>query len=41
MAILNPPWKFDREIAETLPTLRELLSQSRYGDQRVEWLKRG
>jgi 23S rRNA (adenine2030-N6)-methyltransferase len=41
MAIVNPPWKFDREIGEILPALRELLAQGRYGDQRVEWLKRG
>jgi 23S rRNA (adenine2030-N6)-methyltransferase len=40
MAILNPPWKLDREIEDMLPVLRALLAQSRYGDQRVEWLKR-
>ncbi len=39
MAILNPPWRFERELDELLPVLRELLSQGRYGDQRVEWLK--
>ena len=39
MAILNPPWKFDRQLDESLPVLRELLAQSRYGAQKLEWLK--
>ena len=39
MAILNPPWKFDRQLDELLPVLRELLAQSRYGAQKLEWLK--
>jgi len=39
MAILNPPWKFDRQLDELLPVLRETLAQSRYGAQRLEWLK--
>jgi len=39
MAILNPPWKFDRQLNELLPVLRELLAQSRYGAHRLEWLK--
>jgi 23S rRNA (adenine2030-N6)-methyltransferase len=41
MAILNPPWRFDRQLEEMIPVLRALLSQSRYGDQRIEWLKKG
>jgi 23S rRNA (adenine2030-N6)-methyltransferase len=39
MAIVNPPWKFDRQLDELLPVLRELLAQSRYGAQKLEWLK--
>jgi 23S rRNA (adenine2030-N6)-methyltransferase len=39
MVILNPPWKFDRQLDELLPVLRELLAQSRYGAQKLEWLK--
>lgn len=38
MIIVNPPWKFDRLLAELLPALRDLLAQSRFGEQRVEWL---
>ena len=40
IAIVNPPWKFDRQLEELLPVLRELLAQGRYGTQRMEWLKR-
>jgi 23S rRNA (adenine2030-N6)-methyltransferase len=39
MVILNAPWKFDRQLEELLPVLRETLAQSRYGAQRLEWLK--
>ena len=39
MAIVNPPWKFDKQLDELLPVLRELLAQSRYGAQKLEWLK--
>ncbi len=38
MVIVNPPWKFDRQLAELLPTLRQHLAQGRFGQQRVEWL---
>jgi 23S rRNA (adenine2030-N6)-methyltransferase len=38
MAIINPPWKFDRQLEELLPALQGFLSQSRYGQHRVEWL---
>lgn len=41
MAIINPPWKFDRQLAELLPVLRDLLAQGRYGQQRIEWLVGG
>ncbi|MGB0133247.1 23S rRNA (adenine(2030)-N(6))-methyltransferase RlmJ, partial [Dokdonella sp.] len=37
MAIINPPWRFDRQLEELLPALQELLSQSRFGQHRVEW----
>ncbi len=40
MAIVNPPWQFDREVENWLPALHELLAQSRYGEQRVTTLKR-
>ena len=38
MIIVNPPWKFDHQLAELLPALREHLSESRFGQQRLEWL---
>ncbi|MGB0134311.1 23S rRNA (adenine(2030)-N(6))-methyltransferase RlmJ, partial [Dokdonella sp.] len=38
MAIINPPWKFDRQLEELLPALQELLSQSRFGQHRLDWL---
>lgn len=38
MVVVNPPWKFDRQLEELLPVLREHLAQSRFGQQRVEWL---
>ncbi len=41
MAIINPPWKFERQLEELLPTLQTLLAQGRYGQHRVEWLVRG
>jgi len=40
MAIVNPPWQFDRQLGTWLPALQELLAQSRYGEQRVTVLKR-
>lgn len=40
MAIINPPWKLDRQLEELLPALQELLSQSRFGQHRIEWLVR-
>ncbi|HET9190822.1 MAG TPA: 23S rRNA (adenine(2030)-N(6))-methyltransferase RlmJ [Rudaea sp.] len=38
MVIVNPPWKFDRQLAELMPALRDHLAQGRFGQQRVEWL---
>ncbi len=38
MAIINPPWKFERQLEELLPALQNLLSQGRFGQHRVEWL---
>ncbi|MDR3387089.1 MAG: 23S rRNA (adenine(2030)-N(6))-methyltransferase RlmJ [Rudaea sp.] len=38
MIIVNPPWKFDQQLAELLGSLREHLAQGRFGQQRVEWL---
>jgi 23S rRNA (adenine2030-N6)-methyltransferase len=40
MAIINPPWKFERQLEELLPALQSLLSQGRYGQHRIEWLAR-
>lgn len=39
MAIINPPWKFDQQLAELLPALQGLLSQGRFGQHRIEWLR--
>lgn len=39
LAIVNPPWQFDRTLQEWLPALKELLAEDRYGSARVEWLK--
>ncbi len=38
MIIVNPPWKFEQQLAELLPALRQHLSQGRFGQHRVEWL---
>ena len=38
MILVNPPWRFDRQLEELLPSLRDQLRQGRYGDQRVTWL---
>jgi 23S rRNA (adenine2030-N6)-methyltransferase len=39
MAIVNPPWQFDREVSGWLPALEVLLAQGRYGSSRVEMVK--
>lgn len=38
IAILNPPWQFERELASWLPALEKLLAQGRYGSSRLERL---
>jgi 23S rRNA (adenine2030-N6)-methyltransferase len=38
MALINPPWKFDRQLAELLPSLAQHLAQGRFGQHRLEWL---
>lgn len=38
MAIINPPWKFERQLEELLPCLQNLLAQGRFGQHRLEWL---
>jgi 23S rRNA (adenine2030-N6)-methyltransferase len=40
LAIVNPPWQFDRALQAALPVLGRLLAQGRYGDHRLAWLKR-
>jgi 23S rRNA (adenine2030-N6)-methyltransferase len=41
MAIVNPPWKFERQLEELLPVLTQHLAQGRFGQHRVEWLVEG
>jgi 23S rRNA (adenine2030-N6)-methyltransferase len=38
MAIINPPWKFERQLEELLPCLKTHLAQGRFGQHRLEWL---
>jgi 23S rRNA (adenine2030-N6)-methyltransferase len=38
MVIVNPPWKFEQQLSELLPALRQQLAQGRFGDHRLEWL---
>ena len=38
MILVNPPWKFERQLEELLPSLRDHLRQGRFGDYRVKWL---
>ena len=40
MAILNPPWQFERQLEELLPALQNLLSQGGSGQHRIKWLAR-
>jgi 23S rRNA (adenine2030-N6)-methyltransferase len=40
MIIVNPPWKFERQLGELLPLLSEHLAQGQFGQHRVEWLTR-
>jgi 23S rRNA A2030 N6-methylase RlmJ len=37
MVIVNPPWKFDQQLAALLPVLRARLATST-GQARVDWL---
>lgn len=39
MAILNPPWRFERAVEEITHSLCEHLAQSRFSEQHVEWLR--
>lgn len=41
MAILNPPYRFDKVLGALLPELFKLLGQSRYGRHELRWLKHG
>ncbi|MBN8740256.1 MAG: 23S rRNA (adenine(2030)-N(6))-methyltransferase RlmJ [Lysobacterales bacterium 69-70] len=38
MAIINPPWKFERQLEELLPVLTQHLAQGRFGQHQVQWL---
>lgn len=38
MALINPPWQFDQELATLLPTLQELLATGNQASHRLEWL---
>jgi len=39
LAIVNPPWQFDRTLASWLPALQGLLVQGSHGSARVDWIK--
>jgi 23S rRNA (adenine2030-N6)-methyltransferase len=39
LAIINPPWKFDRALQEWLPALKELVAQGPHGSATVRMLK--
>ncbi|MBL8300211.1 MAG: 23S rRNA (adenine(2030)-N(6))-methyltransferase RlmJ [Rhodanobacteraceae bacterium] len=41
MVIVNPPWKFDRQLEELLPVLTAHLAQGRFGQHQLEWLVEG
>lgn len=38
MALLNPPWKLDGELAATLPAVKVALASPGAGSTRVEWI---
>ena len=38
MLIVNPPWQFDKQLAELLPDLAHMLARETRAEQRVEWL---
>ena len=38
MVLVNPPWRFDRRLAELLPVLQSLLAVDGEGSCRVDWL---
>ena len=38
MALLNPPWKLDEELAATLPAVHAALAPGGAGGTRVEWI---
>jgi len=40
MVIVNPPWQFERQLAELLPILQQHLATTGKGDHRIDWLVR-
>lgn len=40
LIIVNPPWPLERQLAQLLPTLAELLALERRGGARLDWLAR-
>ena len=40
MVIINPPWKFDQQLAPALPVLKKALGEAS-ATTRLEWLKTG
>lgn len=40
MAIINPPWQFDRALAQWLPALARVLTLDSAARWRVDWCKR-
>ena len=41
LAIINPPWRFERTLRDILDALAQHLAQSRFSEARVEWLGSG
>ena len=41
MAIINPPWRFDAQLVQTLPTLTQWLAPDKGGSWRCDWLVEG
>lgn len=41
MAIINPPWQFDAQLVQTLPTLTQWLAPDKSGSWRCDWLVEG
>jgi len=38
MIIVNPPWKLEQQLRDTLPWLLKQLGQDSYANYKLEWL---